>query len=416
MIAPQVNETGGVIVDNILLKKLLKNEFYTSNKSRLKADLFENEARDLYCTLSDAHDKYDTDISPAELGILYDNAFPVATEAYKAGVKSVINQVASADDVSDSVATDVVTGLWQRSAGTTIANLGLEVSEGKLDAFSALSDLLDSYRNGFTPDIKYEFTTSNTEELLQTASDASRWKFNLKPLHEKVYGIGPAEFASVFATPNVGKTAMMVTLCFAPDGFADQGARVLYVVNEEKSEKTLLRAQMSRAGMSLAEIELDPARAYKKWQEIDDSVFMLDIHEYTLDQLKDVVAHVKPDIIVIDQGDKLNIKGQFGASHERLRELYRSLREFSKSANAALITMSQASNEARGKTRLSPFEMEGSKIGKSAELDLIIGIGALESDGEPDMTRYLTVGKNKLNGWHGTVTCFLQAEISRYVV
>jgi hypothetical protein len=78
--------------------------------------------------------------------------------------------------------------------------------------------------------------------------------------------------------------------------------------------------------------------------------------------------------------------------------------------------MSQASNEARGKTRLSPFEMEGSKIGKSAELDLIIGIGALESDGEPDMTRYLTIGKNKLNGYHGTVTCYLQGEISRYVV
>jgi hypothetical protein len=82
--------------------------------------------------------------------------------------------------------------------------------------------------------------------------------------------------------------------------------------------------------------------------------------------------------------------------------------------------MSQASNDARGKTRVTPFEMEGSKIGKAAELDLAIGIGALDQgdvvDTEPDMTRYLTVGKNKLNGWHGTVTCMLDAKVSRYVV
>lgn len=403
-------------MDNILLNKLLSYEFYSANKTRLKNTLFENEARDLYMTIASAHDKYERDISPAELSILYDNAFPIATDAYRSGVKTAIQNIVSSEDVADDVATDVIAGLWQRAAGTTIANLGLEVSEGNQEAFATLSALLDQYREGFTPDVKYDFTTSDTQALLETASDASRWKFNLKPLHEKVYGIGPAEFASIFATPNVGKTAMMVTLCFGPDGFADQGARVLYVVNEEKSERTKLRAQMCRSGMTLEEIELNPEKAYRKWQEIDDKVFMLDIHEYTLDQLKGVAEFVKPDVIVIDQGDKLNISGQFGASHERLRELFRSLREFSKKANAAVITMSQASNEARGKTRLSPFEMEGSKIGKSAELDLIIGIGALESDGEPDMTRYLTIGKNKLNGYHGTVTCFLQGEISRYVV
>jgi len=403
-------------VDNILLNKLLSYEFYSANKTRLKNTLFENEARDLYMTIASAHDKYERDISPAELSILYDNAFPIATDAYRSGVKTAIQNIVSSEDVADDVATDVIAGLWQRAAGTTIANLGLEVSEGNQEAFATLSALLDQYREGFTPDVQYDFTTSDTQALIETASDASRWKFNLKPLHEKVYGIGPAEFASIFATPNVGKTAMMVTLCFGPDGFADQGARVLYVVNEEKSERTKLRAQMCRSGMTLEEIELNPEKAYRKWQEIDDKVFMLDIHEYTLDQLKGVAEFVKPDVIVIDQGDKLNISGQFGASHERLRELFRSLREFSKKANAAVITMSQASNEARGKTRLSPFEMEGSKIGKSAELDLIIGIGALESDGEPDMTRYLTIGKNKLNGYHGTVTCFLQGEISRYVV
>jgi hypothetical protein len=90
-----------------------------------------------------------------------------------------------------------------------------------------------------------------------------------------------------------------------------------------------------------------------------------------------------------------------------------------KRQSVALIVVSQASNEARGRTRLSGFDMEGSKIGKMAELDVCVGIGKQESgeidDTEVDFTRYLTVSKNKLSGWHGTVICNLEPQISRYV-
>lgn len=406
-------------MDQIILKKLLSNEFYEQNKNKINEGLFEQEAKDLFRTIKNAQEKYQRDLSITEVSALYDNDNPIATEAYKVGVRDLIDTVKHTEEISNEVAGDLVQGLWQRFIGTKSANLSLEVSEGNLDAWQALQDLMDRYRHGFTPEKKYEFTTDDTEVLLETASDAARWKFNLKPLHEKVYGIGGGEFASVFATPNVGKTAMMVTLCFGPEGFAEQGARVLYCVNEEKSERTKLRGQMCRAGMNVQEVALDPLKARRSWNEISDNVFMLDIHEFTMEELDELAATVDPDIIVIDQADKLNIRGKFNASHERLRELYRTLREFAKRHDAAVFAMSQASNEARGKTRVTPFEMEGSKIGKSAELDLILGIGAMEQDdvidSEPDMTRFITVGKNKLNGWHGTVSCYLDGGISRYV-
>ena len=76
------------------------------------------------------------------------------------------------------------------------------------------------------------------------------------------------------------------------------------------------------------------------------------------------------DVLILDQGDKIQINGNFNSSHERLRELFRRMRELAKRQQVALITVSQASAEARGKTRLSGFDMEGSKIGKMAELDL----------------------------------------------
>ena len=61
--------------------------------------------------------------------------------------------------------------------------------------------------------------------------------------------------------------------------------------------------------------------------------------------------------------------------------------------------------------------MEGSKTGKFAEADLIIGVGchAVGVNEEADTTRHLTVGKNKITGWHGTIVCLIEPQVSRYV-
>ena len=86
--------------------------------------------------------------------------------------------------------------------------------------------------------------------------------------------------------------------------------------------------------------------------------------------------------------------GQFNSSHERLRELYRCLRELAKRHDCAVIGVSQASAEAEGKTRVDFSMMEGSKTGKAAEADVVLGIGkhsGTNEDGEPDHTRFLTI-------------------------
>jgi replicative DNA helicase len=173
------------------------------------------------------------------------------------------------------------------------------------------------------------------------------------------------------------------------------------------------------SGMTKEEIIKDPRSARNKFKAIEDRLIMNDVQDWDLTKIEAYISMQKPDVLIIDQGDKVHISGNYSASHERLRELYRSLREVAKRYNCALLTVSQASADAKGRTRLSPFDMEGSKIGKAAETDLIIGIGKHEAgdvdDSEPDTTRYLTVSKNKLSGWHGTIICNIQPEISRYV-
>jgi replicative DNA helicase len=147
---------------------------------------------------------------------------------------------------------------------------------------------------------------------------------------------------------------------------------------------------------------------------------MQDVQEWDLGKIESFILKKQADVVIIDQADKVQIDGQYNAGHERLRALYNRLRELAKKCECAIIGVSQASADADGKSRLTYTMMEGSKIGKAAEADLIIGIGRLDAgdveNSEPDNTRYITVSKNKLSGWHGTVICNIEPQISRYVV
>jgi len=220
---------------------------------------------------------------------------------------------------------------------------------------------------------------------------------------------------------NAGKSAFGVSLACAPEGFCEQGAKVLYVGNEEQIARTRLRCINACSGLSsntIAKVEGANRKAVEEFRKIEDQITFIDTQDWDLSMIEAYIKKVGADVVIIDQADKVNIGGAYNASHERLRELYRRLREVAKRHECALIAVSQASAEGEGRTRLSYTMMEGSKIGKAAESDLIIGIGKHSGDNddnEPDNTRFLTVSKNKLSGWHGVVVCQIEPEVSRYV-
>ena len=56
---------------------------------------------------------------------------------------------------------------------------------------------------------------------------------------------------------------------------------------------------------------------------------------------------------------------------------------------------------------------ENSKVGKAAEMDLEIGIGFSNKEGEERM-RFLHICKNKLSGVHGKHVCIIDNERARY--
>lgn len=399
-----------------LIKTLLNHEAYQSTQAKLRQSIFSEDGADLFVLLKDAHEKYDTDLKPEDLYSIWLSKNPVATTSEINEFRDNIDDLKRAEAITSGVAADVIESLWRREIGRDIANIGINMSEGDTSALLKLQSLIEKISGSYMPDEFGEPTTDNIYELLAETSDDNRWKFNIETLARHVYGIGPAEFGIVFARPETGKSAFLISIIAGPGGFCQQGAKVLYLGNEERTTRTKLRAIQACSGMTREQITENPDLAMSKYQAIKDRLIMKDVQEWDLDTINAYCEKIKPDAVFIDQADKVTISGQYNSSHERLRELYRSLRELAKRHDCALVGVSQASAEAEGKTRVDFSMLEGSKTGKAAEADLIIGIGKASSgdDNEPDNRRFINVSKNKLSGFHGYVIAMIEPEVSRY--
>lgn len=400
-----------------LLKTLLRSSDYKANQSKLKRSIFSDDAAELYDLLDMAHAKYSHDLTPDEVYALWIADHPVATNTEKADFQDLLDDVQRSEALSEDIAQDVISKLHRREVGREITSLGINLSEGDTSAMGLLKALLDRVADSYSPDDFGPTTSKELDELLAISSDENRWQFNINSLSRQLYGIGAGEFMIVLARPETGKTSFLVSLMAGPGGFCDQGARVLYLGNEEATERTMLRAVQSASGMTRQQIADDPKTAMAAFTCAKANLEMKSVVDWDLDRVEAYVHKMKPNVLVIDQSDKVGVSGQYQATHERLRELYRRIRELAKRHNCALIGVSQASNDAEGKTRVTYAMAEGSKTGKGAEADVILGIGKHSGDnedGEQDNTRFLTISKNKLSGYHGTIAVMMEPDIARY--
>jgi len=401
-----------------IIQLLLRKEFYLKNKHRVNISLFDDsDLKPLYRTIVNAHEKYDQDLTVKELETIFESENPSMPDTKLANVKILLRELASKPEINPEIAEDVLHKVYQQKIGNDIANIGIQIEEGSMTDLSILKRLIDKVNDDFTVIDDAVECTTDIDELLADTSDENRWTFNIRSLHNRVPGVSGGELCILFARPETGKTASHVSFCYGPGGFAEQGANVHTLVNEEPSKRTMVRAVSAWTGMSKEEVAEDADFAKSEWKAIREHVTMRDAHGMSIESIDAYCEINKPDVLVVDQLDKVQVQGTFSRTDEKLREIYTQAREIAKRHNLAFIAVSQASAEAEGKTRLNPTEMEGSKTGKFAEADLIIGIGRHEYgvDEEPDYTRHLTVGKNKITGWHGTVVCLIEPRISRYV-
>jgi replicative DNA helicase len=404
-------------MDTQILKQLLNRNFYLTNKDKLSRKLFDDDILELYDVLTKSHDRYENDLTTQELFALWQHDNPTATASATNSIAGVITKIENEEPMQEAIASDLLAGLWRRRVGSTLAKLGSALQDGQEDAFARIVELVEKHADGFMPTDFGPETTKDLNKLLEITSDANKFKFNINALNSRVYGIGRGDFGIYAARPEVGKTAFGVSLSCGPGGWCDQGLKVAILGNEEATEKTMLRCYSAWTGMTKPEISAAPHLAIERFELIEDKLTLMNIMGWPIDEVEAYIKHVEADAVIIDQGDKVSVPGNYDAPHLRLRELYTRLREVPKRTNSALLAVSQISADGEGKTVITPDMMEGSKTGKFAEADLIIGIGKYPDnpDGTPDPIRFLTVGKNKISGYHGTIPVKIEPEISRYV-
>jgi hypothetical protein len=130
-----------------------------------------------------------------------------------------------------------------------------------------------------------------------------------------------------------------------------------------------------------------------------------------------IVKNEKPDIVVLDMGDKFATKNT-DKSDIYLKDAAILARNIAKQYDCCVIWMSQLSAVAEGKVFVDQSMMEGSKTGKAAEADLMVLISKnpmVEGAEEGDTQRHLNIAKNKLRGgYHGVIHCELDGGRSLY--
>jgi len=404
------------MIEKQMIRLMLNKKFYTQHKGMLSPTVFAGDISSLYDTIQKAHEKYEEDIKVDELYSLHTAIFnPALTRAAKEKFSELVEDIREVQEPNKEIAKDIMRILSDRDLAQRIAVEATEIFNGKEANFADITGMIDKHKTNVNED-KVPAVTTNVDEVLDLLNVTTKWKFNIPILKHCVGGIGGGNLMIAFARPETGKTAFWVSLCAGPNGFAKQGAKVHAFINEEPAIRTQMRAISCYTGMTREEIIQEKDVAKRIWSEIKNNINMFDTVDWSMEDIDLHCEKHKPDIVVIDQLDKINVTGTFARTDEKLRKIYTNVREIAKRRNCAVIAISQASADAHNRDSISFDQMENSKTGKAAEADLIIGIGRNANKDTENKIRILCVSKNKINGYHGEPSCTIRREISRYEV
>ena len=402
------------MIEKQMIRLMLNKKFYTQYKGTLSPTVFAGDISSLYETIQKSHEKYEEDLKIDELYSLHTAIFnPALTRAAKEKFSELIEDIREVQEPNKEIAKDIMRILSDRDLAQRIAVEATEIFNGKEANFTDITGMIDKHKKNVDED-KVPAVTNDVGEVLDLLDVTTKWKFNIPVLKECVGGIGGGNLMIAFARPETGKTAFWVSLCTGPEGFAEQGAKVHAFINEEPAIRTQMRAISCYTGMTREEIIQEKDVAKRVWAEIKDNIRMFDTVDWSMEDIDSHCEKHKPDIIVIDQLDKVNVTGTFARTDEKLRKIYTNVREIAKRRNCAVIAISQASADAHNRDSISFDQMENSKTGKAAEADLIIGIGRNANKDTENKIRILCVSKNKINGYHGEPVCEIRRSISRY--
>ncbi len=398
----------------------MDRDFYDDHKGAKCPDrLFSKDVRKIKNAVDLAMKRYERTVTPAEIEALFMSNNAQLTTAQKQAYTSLFNQIKKEPLMGNDIAQEVLSKLFQQVVGEDVANLGFEMVNGTMSNLEPIRNILEQYGDDFTPDLNIEWDNMDVETLLAKNDLEARWTFNIPTLTRKIEGVNEGHLIEVGARPNTGKTSFHASLVAGPNGFAQQGAKCIILCNEEGPHRVGARYLTAATGMTMHEVKANPSKARDIYLPISDNIKVKDSTGRDMSWVESMCKSYKPDIVILDMGDKFSKAGGYARPDEALKANAIHARQIAKQHGCAIFYMSQLSADAENKVVLNQAMMEGSRTGKAAEADLMILIAKnppVEGQEEEDTQRHLNVVKNKLSGWHGIVHCELNYRTARYEV
>lgn len=401
-----------------IIRSLMDKSFYDDHRgSKCPQRLFSKDVRKIKQSIDTAMDRYERSVTPDEIEALFMSDNPTLTTAQKQGYASLFAQIKREDTMGNDIAQEVLSKLFQQVVGEDVANIGFDMVNGDAASLEALRNLLERYGDDFIPNLNIEWDDITIETLMAKAELEARWTFNIPSVARKIEGVSGGQLIEVGARPNTGKTSFHASLIAAPGGFAHQGAKCIILCNEEPTHRVGARYLTAAAGMTAREVRDNMSKAQALYHPVMNNIKIKEAGGRDMAWVESVCKSYKPDILVLDMGDKFGVQGSFARQDEALKACAIYARQIAKTYDCAVFYMSQLSADAEGRAQLNQSMMEGSRTGKAAEADLMILIGkspTVEGQEEDSPLRHINIVKNKLNGWHGMVNCELNYQTARY--
>jgi archaellum biogenesis ATPase FlaH len=227
--------------------------------------------------------------------------------------------------------------------------------------------------------------------------DSGKTEFRLWPksLQQKTGGADRCNTMLIYARPEIGKSLFFINLAC---GMAYDGHKILIIENEDPVKMTLKRIVSRLASLPIKDALADVESTDKIIRERGyENITLKSCSPGTFKEFRSLIKKHEPDVLIINQ--LRNIKDGKLSVVEQLAHNATEMRNLAKESNIFCIGITQAGESAANKLVLSMEDIDSSKTGMIAQIDLAVGIGA-NLEFLDNNRRMISLPKNKLSGCH----------------
>jgi replicative DNA helicase len=382
-------------------------ENWNKVKRFIDKSAFNSNLNIIYTLISRTHEKHPEQLlTNNDLKVMHADLYPATPKSSYDNICKVIDTIPETN-LNAELNIDIIKNFWIRSKAKEVGELAVDIFNGheKPEAITGLKNMVERINEQELIDADSYFEIkADIDELFDGSVDKGEFNFRLESLQTRITALSRGHFCILLARPEMGKTTFS---SFLASGYIQQKKKVTYWANEEPAVRIKTRIIQSHFEVSKQEVanRLDYFRP-RYHAEIKDYLTVFDSVGTHIDEIDNYARLYNPDVMFIDQLDKVHINGSFNRTDEKLKEVYVRTREIAKRHNCLVWAVSQASYEAQNLHEVSYEHLDNSRTGKAGEADIILGIGR----GEGDNARTLHTSKNKLNGWHGNIYSSIDIE------